>query len=349
MSISKARAIESYAGRSRMRWIIPIVLLLIALLLALVAIREVGLSFSPKDESAEAITLEIEEGLDTDGIANLLEQEGLIDHARSFKFAVLLGRARGQLQAGTFEISAAQSPREIVDVLKQGFTKETKVTIPEGLKLSEVAEIMEEAGVVTAEEFTEAANQPYEYSFLRSLPVEASLEGFLFPDTYYFAADATATDVITKMLDNFEAQIEPLLDLFEKSDLSVYEVVTLASLVEGEVPDDADRKVVASVFFNRLAIDMPLRADSTLAYITGEDTIDFNLDDIAIDDPYNTYQIVGLPPGPINSPGLSSLTAVLEPAETNFFYFVSDPETGDTIFAETLEEHNQNIAKYLNL
>lgn len=346
---SRAKPIEAFRGKSRVRWLLPIGIVIVVLVLGGLFFREVGLTYSAKDAQAQTQIVEIPAGLDTSGIGRLLVEEGIVTNARSFSLAAILAGARSELQAGVFELSAAQSPRDIVEVLRAGQTKEHTITIPEGLQLKEVAELFDDADIVERKDFLAAADGAYDYLFLSSVPPDANLEGFLFPDTYNFALDVTAEEVVDAMLANFGNRISDLLDRIEESDLDLFEIITLASIVEGEVPDDDDRKVVAGVFYNRLAEGIPLQADATLAFVTGEDRIDFTRADTQIDDPYNTYVIEGLPPGPINSPGLSSIEAVLNPTDTDFFYFVSDPDTGETIFAETLEEHNQNVAEVLGI
>ncbi len=350
MNLSKARAIESYKARGRKCWLVFGLIIVLVVAGAGFGVREIGLAYTAKDEQASEKTIEIKSGTDTAGIADQLAGDGLIANARSFKLAVLLAGAKGKLKAGTFELSAALSPHQIVKKIYEGKTKEIKVTIAEGLRLESVANLFEKEGLTKSEDFIRAAKASnYDYSFLTSLPPGASLEGFLFPDTYSFTSDAESSEIINKLLKNFEQKITPLLPLVEKSDLSLSEIVTLAAMVEKEVPGDADRKAVAGVFFNRLNAEMPLQSDSTLAYIKKEEKVNFSAADVAIDDAYNTYQNAGLPPGPINSPSLSAIEAVLEPSKNDYYYFVSDVKSGKTYFSKTLEEHNQNVAKYLEL
>lgn len=350
MSVSDAKPIHEYRQPRRWpRW--TLLGLVVVVLIATTSFLFYAWSATSKalDGAAEPQTISIAEGSGTTAIGDQLVDENIVSSARIFSLAVLLSGARGELKAGTYELSASQSPMDIVDVLRGGDTKEVRVTIPEGLRLDEVADLIEESGLTTSSEFMKAATDSNRYKnvFLTSVPAGDSLEGFLFPDTYRFAHDATAEDIVKKMLDNFEQQIGSLLTQIDDSNFDLFEIIILASIVEGEVPFQDDRPIVAGLFINRLELGMLLQADSTLAYITQEDRIDFTLEDIAIDDPYNTYQNTGLPPGPINSPGLQAIQAVLDPTETDFLYFVSNPETSETLFAETLDEHNQNIEKVL--
>jgi UPF0755 protein len=348
MQLSHAKPIEAYRGKNRSKGIIILVVIAILVIIAIVwGSSQLRAASRVKDASASAQTVSIPQGLDTSGIAAQLLGDGLVISTRAFTAAVILEGARGELQAGTYELSAAMSAREMVRILSAGKTKELKVTIPEGLRLDEVAELIDEAGIVDRSDFIAATKEDYDFSFLQSKPADMDLEGYLFPDTYTFAPGVTARDVVTRMLGNFETKISELLPLIEESDLSLFEIVTLASIVEGEVPHEEDRPIVAGVFYNRLNEDMLLQADSTLAYITKEDRIDFSISDTKIDDLYNTYQNKGLPPGPINSPSLSALKATLEPEDTDFLFFVSDPKTGETFFNETLEEHDKKVEEVL--
>lgn len=349
MQISQGRPIERFPGRKPyIKWILFLVLGLIiaVLVVAFVQVRSV---YQKVDVNADNISVTIDTGSGTKVIALQLFEEGLIVSERAFTLAVLISSAHGELQAGTYELSAAMSAKEMVAILRDGQTKEITVTIPEGLRLVEIAELYSKAGLLESDEFLQATQDigDYDFSFLATAPVGADLEGFLFPDTYTFRPEATAEEVVIRMLENFESKIGVFLSDIASSDMSLFEIVNLASLIEGEVPHAQDRPIVASVFLNRLEIGMPLQADSTLAFITGKDRIDFTNEDTLIDDPYNTYQNTGLPPGPINSPGITSIESALNPDDTDFLFFVSDPETAETFFTETLEEHNTKVQEVL--
>jgi len=324
----------------------------VALIVACVAVTLIGLSvafvatsaYRAKDAGAAPLTVVIPAGSGTDDIARLLHERGITSSTTSFTVAVLLSGARGELQAGTYELSAAMSPADIVALVRSGSTKQHTVTIPEGLRLTEVADRLAEAGITTRGDFIDATREEYDYPFLTDLPAGADLEGFLFPDTYTFPEGTNAHDVVDRMLATFSAKITPLLSAIDESDLSLFEIVTLASIVEAEVPHAEDRTKAASVFLNRLGEDMRLQADSTVAYFLNVHRVDLTSDELATDDPYNTYVHTGLPPGPIGNPSLNAIESVLDPAESDLLYFVSNPETNETFFAETLEEHNDNIA-----
>lgn len=347
--LSFAKPIHEYRGRRQgRRWFV--VLFFSALVLAgfVVFALIYGSASRPLDEKADTQTVVIESGLGTPEIGQQLLNDGLVSSSMAFTAAVFFEGARGDLQAGTYELSAAQSPRQIVELLRDGRTRELRVTIPEGLRIDQIAELLDDENIVGADEFERAAREEYDFAFLQSKPEGYDLEGFLFPDTYHFKPGVSAHEVIETMLTNFEDKIEDLLPAFEQDDRSLFEILTLASIVEREVATPEDRANAAGVFINRIENDIPLQSDITLSYVLKEDKRDYSLAETEIDDPYNTYLYEGLPPGPIDSPGLSAIEAALSPAEHKYFYFLSDLETGNTYFAETLEEHNENVEKYLS-
>jgi UPF0755 protein len=235
--------------------------------------------------------------------------------------------------------------------ISQGIVASNVVTVREGLRSEEIGQVLAEQGVVSAADFQAALGEQYDASFLVALPPGAGLEGFLFPATYGFARSATAHDVVQQFIDAFEQryveEIEPIIGT-----RSLYDTVTLASIVEREAVKPEERPIIASVFLNRLAQGMGLAADPTVQYAVAGDPAsvaqygywkqELSLDDLAIQSPYNTYVNAGLPPGPIANPGLDSILAVLQPADTDFLYFVARPD-GSHAFAATAEEHQRNV------
>jgi UPF0755 protein len=177
-------------------------------------------------------------------------------------------------------------------------------------------------------------------------PGNVDLEGFLYPDTYIFEKNVTADEVVEKMLQNFDKKLTAGIKARAKnSELSLYEVITLASIVEREVAKPEDRKLVGSVFLNRLEIGMALESCATIQYITGENKKQFTYAETRVASPYNTYINRGLPPGPIGNPSIDSILAVIEPQDSNYLYFLS--ADGTTYFSRTLDEHETKKAKYL--
>jgi UPF0755 protein len=235
------------------------------------------------------------------------------------------------------------------------FAPEVSITIPEGFTLQQIGERVRAAlPHITPEEWETAVGPASpvllnSYFLNQTKPPEVDLEGYLFPDTYRFFADASAEDVVLKMVVTMEGKLS---DVFAETgmeftgDLSVHEILTLASIIEREVMTDEDRALVADIFLHRLEIGMALQADSTVNYVTGKKTPSITDEDRQIDSPWNTYLYPGLPPGPIANPGRASIEAVVNPQPNEYWYFLTDDE-GTVHYARTNDEHNSNRAMYL--
>jgi UPF0755 protein len=287
--------------------------------------------------------VKIAPGMSSRQIAALLEARGVIASRSGFE-ALRLVRG-GTLKAGEYRFDQPQRVAEVYEEIARGEVYTLTLTIPEGANLFDVARRVEAAKLGSYGAFLAAAQRGG--SLVHAMdPRARSLEGYLFPDTYHFAPDATTGEMLGAMVRRF-AQERALLGL----EGDVHRVVTLASLVERETPIDAERPVVASVLENRLTRGMPLETDPTVIYaalLGGRWRGAIYQSDLAAESPYNTYRHVGLPPGPICNPGAVSLRAAMDPARTKFLYFVaagSDPQ-GRSRFAETLEEHQRNVAAY---
>lgn len=296
-------------------------------------------------------TVVIEPGSGLNDIASKLSQEGIIDETSFFILYTVLEGRDGQLKAGTYTFTPDMNVKNIVALLTEGRSKDfRRVTFPEGFTSKQMAiRLVEEGVLANEEEFlnlakisTEGASDIFEYDFLSSIDA-ASLEGFLFPDTYQFHVEEEAVNVIDKMLQAFENKAHPLLDNYEGDP---YSLLIKASLLEEEVQSEKDMRIVAGIIENRLSINMALQIDATLAYITGKQTSELTNADKEIDSPYNTYQNRGLPPAPISNPGIRAISAALDPADTEYFYYLTGRD-GITYFAKTLEEHNRNKELYL--
>jgi UPF0755 protein len=228
---------------------------------------------------------------------------------------------------------------------RKAITYPTKeITVPEGYSAKQIDRLLVTTGIVREEgsiaDF-DISRFKDNYWFLKDAQ---GVEGFLFPDTYEFYLDSTSEVVVQKFLDNFEAKTKTLFMTRE----GAYDRIILASLVEKEVPDqDDDRRLVAGLLIERMKEGMRLQVDATLCYAREKSTCDVRPEDKQIDSPYNTYLNAGLPPGPISNPGISAIRAALSPISSTYRYYISDPRTKKTIFARTLDEHNQNIVKYL--
>ena len=312
----------------------------------------------PGDDSAP-VTFVIVEGQTVAEVATALESQGLIVDADAFR---MLARVTGQdvgMQAGSHTLSRDMSAREVLAALQTGYEAGTTVTVPEGLRLEEMAGVLEAAGVVDAGAFVALATDPLSHrdGLAAQRPVDADLEGYLFPDTYEFAVGATADAILGRFVGSFDRRFDAeRRSLAAASGLTVHEIVILASIVEREAVVAAERPQIARVFLNRLDGDTRLLdADPTIQYALGYQP-DINswwkrpltAEDLELDSPYNTYRMPGLPPGPIANPGLASLDAVLQPADGDWLYFVADGDACDGThrFAATYEGHLQNVEAY---
>ena len=321
--------------------VIIIVVVIVAIICGIVfGLR--GCSSTNLLSSDQSAQITVDNGEGALSIAQELQQAGLISNTTEFTERVEALGASTLIAPGTYTIKGGTSIDDIIYILEHPAT--TTFTVPEGYTISQTASVVETAtgGKVTAADFIAAASNASVYAGSYSFLAEAgtnSLEGFLFPKTYTLADDATADSIIRTMLDQYQTEVATLSYTYaQEHGLSNYDVLKLASIVEKE--SDADhRATVASVFYNRLAEGMRLQSDATVAYYVGHDP---TADDVATENPYNTYFIDGLTPTPINSPGLAALQAVCSPDETNYlyFYFAAD-DSGNMqyTFSETYEEH----------
>jgi UPF0755 protein len=286
-------------------------------------------------------------------VAEKLEAQGLVASKWYFAFYAWKEDMRQKIQAGDYVLAGGMTVPEMARVLAQGdaASRSVTVTFPEGWDSRKMAERLTANGL-PGREFLEMANRPdpewrERFVFLRSAPPNASLEGFLFPDTYAFAKDASAEDIVARMLKGFEAKVseEVVADASGKG-RNLFQAVTLASIVENEVQTSEDRRKVADLFWRRLAIGQPLQSDATVKYVLGKNKIQHSVEETRTDSPYNTYVHKGLPPGPIANPGLDALRAAVYPASNPYYYFLSDPKTGETVFAETFEQHKLNKERH---
>ena len=269
------------------------------------------------------------------------------------------------IEAGDFELAYNMSMPEIAQALQNAIVREVNVTIPEGWRAEQVAELLDEQGILDSDSFMAAVRvgDPValglgQYAFLAGRTGKPSLEGYLFPDTYRLPARASSGEVLAAMLNNFDEKVGPgIRAAAADSGMSLQDAVTLASIVEREAVQADERPLIASVYRNRLANACPdvggpyLQADPTVQYARGRpgdwwwkpESIE---DSAFVQEPYNTYLNPGLPPGPIASPGLSALEAAVNPAETAYCFFVATGEDGRHVFARTLAEHEANVAIY---
>ena len=307
------------------------------------------------DRSDTVFSVEIPENSGTEAIANILEQEGIIGNPTLFRIISKLKGADGTYIAGSHKLSPNMPYSDLIKALQEEAINPREfvdITFPEGIRLVDAAAKLEEANVCSAEDFIRVFNsKTFGFDFEKHVVVSPKklykMEGYFFPDTYQFYLEEDPANVAKKVCKNFEYKITPdLYGRMEDMGMTLEETLTLASIVQREAGDSYNMKLVASVFHNRLnnPDTFPLlQSDPTSNYV--EEVIIPNLEiySESICDAYDTYKGSGLPPGPICSPGLDAIEAVLYPRETNYYYFCSDLETGEFFYAETLEEHEANL------
>ncbi len=302
-------------------------------------------------DAGKEVVLKVTPGDTVASVAPRLEREGVINSAVAFRvYARLTGRD-SKLSVGEVRLRTGMSYSEVLDALERAVPPTVRVTIPEGLRMEEVAKRFREAGLIADEGAFLLAARPEKVALplLRDLPAGATLEGYLFPDTYEFQPGTEPVEIIKAMVANLQRKLGSLA--VGSSGLTFHEVMTLASIVEREAQIPEERPIIASVYLNRIRLGMPLQADPTVQYALGVPgnwwKAELTLADLGVESPYNTYIHKGLPPGPICNPGLASIEAVLFPAQTSYLYFVARGD-GSHAFAVTLEEHNANVRKYRN-
>lgn len=300
------------------------------------------------------VTFVVEPGESATTIAARLEELGLITDGELFRMFIRYHELDANLEAGEYVLRPNMTMAEIAETLQHARIEEVAVTIPEGWRAEQIAQMLAKENIVDGDEFMALVRGgKFDYSLLRDRPEESSLEGFLFPETYRIPAQAGARDLIERMLSTLDERFTPeMRQLAAEQGMTIYEVITLASIVEREAVLAEERPIIADVFLNRLEQDMYLRADPTVQYAKGHDATTGQWwapvaveDWEAVDSPYNTYLYPGLPPGPICSPGLSAIQAVLEPADTEYLFFLAKGD-GSHAFATTYEEHLQNQELY---
>ena len=300
-----------------------------------------------QDYADGEVFLDVEPGDTTRAIAERLAVAGVVRDERIFRLAVWRSGLDRELQAGEYYFDRPLSAMEVADKIAQGHVYLRSITFPEGLTIEEMARVFETQAFGSSDAFIRAAQR---VELIAELDAEAStLEGYLFPETYALPRDATAEDLVNAMVAQFrQAFSNELQRSTAGQEMTVREVVTLASLIQKETGSIDELDLVSAVYNNRLRIGMPLQCDPTVIYALQLDGLyDGNLTraNLQHDSPYNTYRYPGLPPGPIASPGLAVLEASLAPADVSYLYFVSRND-GSHEFANTLRQHNRNVQRY---
>lgn len=317
-------------------------------------------SVAVESDNLPLVKIKIERGDGLREISAVLSQNRLIRSVSVFKTYALISGLAHRLKPGVYELSSSLSTPEIMAEIVAGRATGISLIIPEGATVKEIDRILASAGILKEGELVNF----WQPDFLKSYPFQipeagqpeagrpwAGLEGFVFPDTYKFSFGSSPVDVMKKFLDTFETKAWPLL----KSDNDWYASLIKASMLEKEIPDFGDRRVVSGIIEKRLKNEVPLQIDATLVYdkcqgdfLSCREVL-LAKSDFGESSPYNTYKSLGLPPTPISNPGESAIKAALDPQTSPYWYYLSDRKTKKTYFSKTLDEHNNYRAKYLNL
>lgn len=302
-----------------------------------------------------AVKLTVEKGMGVSQVGGLLAEKEIIRSPLAFKLYMKFSGAEGGVQAGTFLFRPSMSVEDIAQVLRTGKAEEVSVTIPEGWTVRQIDAYLAERGLAASGAVLECLRTCDfgSFDFLPAASRELAprggrLEGYLFPETYFVnEAEFFPKFFLERMLGTFRARVvENLGSDIAESDRSLHEIVTMASLVEAETKTDEERPVVAGILWKRLKAGMPLGVDATVRYILDKPTAAITESDLQIDSPYNTRKVRGLPPGPIENPGMSAILAALKPQESPYWFYLHD-SSGTIRYAVTNEEHNENRRRYL--
>ena len=332
-----------------MKKIVLAFLVIVTIVLAFIALNFLSV-FKPVSSDTNAVTVEIPKGSSTTYIAITLKEKNLIKNAYAFKVLSKIKKYDGKYKAGLYSLSPSMTPENMMKIIAGGKSDVVKLTVPEGLTLSQIADKLNALGICSQQEFfNEIENGKFDYKFVKGLPDgQNRLEGFLYPETYFVYKNASAHDCIDKMLAQFDSLFTD--DYYKKAkemNLSVLEVVTVASLIERETSAASEGGKVASVIYNRLSVGQPLGIDATIQYALPAHKDRLNYEDLKVDSPYNTYKNKGLPPGPICSPGIAAINAALNPEDTDYFYYVLSPNNDGTHnFSNSYTEFLVNKKKY---
>lgn len=309
-------------------------------------------------EEGPPIRIEIPSGTSAFGIADLLEEQGIIRDSFLFKYYMRYKDEGSRFKAGVYDLAPGMTRDEVIEVLNEGRTvaEETfRFTIPEGYTVRQIADKLASEGLVDADAFAALADAEATRSWSASaagVPDDPNLahrfEGYLFPETYEMKAGSDEAAILKRMMTELDRKLEELPEgwesVLEERGLTLHELLTIASLIEREVVVAEERPLVAGVIYNRLDKEMPLQIDATVQYALGKPKERLFEKDLEIDSPYNTYRIPGLPPGPIASPSLSAIRAALEPEPSDYLFYVTKKDGSQThLFARTYDEHLRNI------
>lgn len=334
----------NYYWKSKLKYIIFV--MMVAVLLGGIVF---GRAKPVMVNSENQTIITIQPGMTANDIGQLLYNEKIIKSVIMFRVIAKVYNMESSLQAGEYAFSNDMTTEQIVTIIAKGQTAYRQITIPEGYNIDQIAELIDKQKLGDGNKFKTLAKTYAPYPYMTNQPVvNYKAEGYIFPSTYRLARGTTEEQLLQIMVKEFDNQLIPAMrDRAAELGLSVADVITLASLVEKEAKLDGDRPIIASVFINRLKLDMPLQSCATIQYILGFPKAELSIEDTQIQSPYNTYLHKGLPPGPIANPGGASINAVLYPAETDYIYFVADKD-GAHHYSTSYQEHLNLIEKVRN-
>lgn len=361
----RERMLEQQGEARIVRKIIMIVMLVIVVVAAGIGIGGylyVQSALKPADPDNQKIQeVEVPIGSSVGNISTILAEQGIIKNAKIFKYYIKFKNESG-FQAGNYKLAPSMTLPEIIKSLKTGkvvMDAQLKITIPEGKQLVQIANIIAEKIDENPDDvFKQMNNKAFINKMRAKYPdlltdeiygknVRYPLEGYLFPATYDFYEEKPSLEsIVTEMLKKTEEVLAQYKDELDEQHFTNHTMLTLASLIEEEATAKVDRDMISSVFFNRMKIDMPLQTDPTVLYAKGQHQDKVFYKDLEVNSPYNTYKNKGLTPGPISNAGTVSIEAALNPATSDYLYFLAT-STGEVVFAKTLDQHNQNKAKYI--
>jgi UPF0755 protein len=318
-------------------------------------------SSSPVDKNEQTENIfTVEEGARAKEVSEKLQQGGLVKNSLYFLITLYIKEKQNDIQAGDYILKRSMSADEIIDTITNGRATAKKITVIEGWNLKDIAEEMEKMNISKVQDFYDITGAPAtdyrermdkprnfsnEFEFLKEKPSWVSLEGFLYPDTYYLPTSAKPETVIRKALANFDKKLtDDMKKEIKRQGKTVFEIVTMASILEKEVKTLDDKKKVAGILYSRMEQNMPLQVDATTLYAQIRDGGKINT---KYNSPYNTYLVKGLPMGPICNPGIESIEAAIYPTKTDYLFYLSAKKDGRTIFSKTFEEHKRAIQDHL--
>ncbi len=342
-----------------MKKIILIIILFCLVVAAWFVISEI---YTAEAQKIDKVTFEIKQGESVGELVNRLEEEQVIRNAWIFKKYLIYKGLDKKVNYGEFEVEAPITVARVAEALSQPGLSEREITILPGWGLREVAQYLEKEGISTKEDFFNLVGQPamnYKISGIQAPEIDLDLkilgdkpwyvgyEGYFAPDTYRIYKNSTVEDVVDRLLKERDKQITPeMWDDIKKSGKSFFDILIMASVLEREARDFEEMAIISDIFWRRHDINWALQSCATVNYVTGKDTPAISLEDQKIESAYNTYKYPGLPLGPISNPGLDAIRAAIYPQENDYWYFLTGTD-GEMRYAEDLEGHNLNKAKYL--